>query len=908
MSSNSSSTSIHPESELPANSDDSNGHNKEEKLNDYAQGSPSEESHINDKQESHIISDNNESSSSDTEEEDEEEDEDSPPLLKYSRILSLPQNLFHNDPISTCTFSLKYYFFATHTGKIHITTPELKPLRTFKAHRASILSLYTDGNYFASGSMDGTVVIGSIEDESDITAYDFQRPIHGVVLEPNYNRGKGFITGGMSGKVIYTSKNWLGKRLDIIIEEGNGPIVSLQLMNDMIIWMNDFGITISQLSTRQLVKKIKKPKESPRSDLYWPKVSFPESDRILIGWGNYIWMLRVSIASSNSTLDMSVLRAIPSSASFRSLIAEKKQVSVEYFYKMDTLISGITTFKDDLWLVLAYFPPDIDEKSNRRTFHNPEIRLINSSNGEVEFEEELGMKYIENLGLNDYSLTRTDGSPTQYFIMSAKDGIIVQEYQLQDRLDWFISKGQYLEAWEISLHLVSWKKRLGFGISHVDNLIKENKWSEASQFLSRLLSLKDLQELSDENEEKEEDLLKNWEVFANIFIDSGHIPEITDIIPENIRISSSIYQLILEYWLEKLHEVFYKLIDWNSNLFHIKKLQNMIELKLENEQFENDNELRTCLTNLYERSNDYHKAIPHLIKLRDPNLMEYLYKHHIVDDYIDKLPLIVSLRFGPLELKDDSFQLTKDEIEERIHDIIVLLFKLDRDKVVKAFQDKMEVVTYLYFKEEGELGIDPHVNSNLQEQPDKYDDLRISLYSKYNRLLILPFLQRKGKSINIQRNVQLFQELKFWEELIYLYEEIGEVEKCITIIIDELDDENLIIKFLRNRKTGNNTNETSLWNQLIEKSTNKPKFIKKVLENLGEEQFNSPDIISKLKEINFNGLNKSLSKVFDKMEMSLLTNQIILKIINFNSNALSQEFRTRRLAGSNYDSYGLDSL
>ena len=45
-----------------------------------------------------------------------------------------------------------------------------------------MLSVFTDGTYFATASMDGTVVIGSILDEKDIVAYDFQRPVHAVIL------------------------------------------------------------------------------------------------------------------------------------------------------------------------------------------------------------------------------------------------------------------------------------------------------------------------------------------------------------------------------------------------------------------------------------------------------------------------------------------------------------------------------------------------------------------------------------------------------------------------------------------------------------------------------------------------------------------------------------------------------
>lgn len=131
------------------------------------------------------VNDNHDHQEDDEESEDEEEDEeedDDPPMLKYTRLNKLPPNFFTKDPVSTCTFHESVFIFATHSGIVHICKPNFDSIRTFKAHRASILSVYTDGIYFATASMDGTVVIGSISDEKDIVAYDFARPVHAVVL------------------------------------------------------------------------------------------------------------------------------------------------------------------------------------------------------------------------------------------------------------------------------------------------------------------------------------------------------------------------------------------------------------------------------------------------------------------------------------------------------------------------------------------------------------------------------------------------------------------------------------------------------------------------------------------------------------------------------------------------------
>lgn len=120
-------------------------------------------------------------------EEDDEED-DEPPILKYTRLSALPPNFFRKDPISTLYYDENLFIFGTHTGLLLFTKPDFTHIRSFRAHKASVLSLYTDGTYFASGSMDGTVVIGSVDDANDIVMFDYKRPVHAVVLDKNYQK------------------------------------------------------------------------------------------------------------------------------------------------------------------------------------------------------------------------------------------------------------------------------------------------------------------------------------------------------------------------------------------------------------------------------------------------------------------------------------------------------------------------------------------------------------------------------------------------------------------------------------------------------------------------------------------------------------------------------------------------
>ena len=73
-------------------------------------------------------------------------------------------------------------------------------------------------------------------------------------------------------------------------------------------------------------------------------------------------------------------KILPSTASISFRAVQEKKVEVEHIFKLDSLISGIASFKDDLWMVLAYTPQKLMLRL-AKTFFNPDLKLINSTTG-----------------------------------------------------------------------------------------------------------------------------------------------------------------------------------------------------------------------------------------------------------------------------------------------------------------------------------------------------------------------------------------------------------------------------------------------------------------------------------------------------------------------------------------------
>lgn len=857
-----------------------------------------------------IASDSHSSSSDDSDDEDDE-----PPLLKYTRLNQLPANFFQSDPVSASAFHDNVFVFGTHSGFILITTPEYTVIRTFKAHRASILSLYTDGLWFASASMDGTVVIGSVADGSDIVMFDYKRPIHAVILDKNYQRTRSFICGGMSGKVVYSSKNWLDQRVDTVLDQEKGPIVAIQMIDDLVLWMNDVGITIYHTSTRQIISVIEKPDDSFRSDLYWPRISFPETDRLLIAWGNYIWSLRASVkgpinpnSGAGSSMKSRILPAA-ASLSFRSSYQVKK-VEVEHMFKVDYLIAGIASFKDDQWIVLAYNQSVKHPKTGRPVPQNPDVKILSSVDASTQHEEEIGFNFTENLGLNDYNLGVHIGSKlTRFFIICARDGVVAEQVQMDDRLSWYLERELYHEAWSMSRYLVSPTKRLEFGVQHLKGLVDKNKWEEAADWLKLLLYI-DSEEfpLTDtrstigtkmsaalDAEEKEalvKEIRIQWEKWSNVFIDSGKTKLISEIIPTDPRwnLNKSIFSKIIQFWLnESIGHAVTFLRDWDLDLYNVKDVTTSIESILE-EDSKND-ALRSALCQLYERSFEPGKAVPHLYALKDDKIVEFLDTYHILPNFIEDIPRFVKLRF---ENESDIERLPISQIRAELQDVVKILVGKRNEISPKTvldlmFREHLDIINYFYLEEL--IKIDELLVKG-------YENERIQLYSQYSRPKLFPFLMG-NQDYDISRAIEICEANALVDELVYLLGRIGQNKKALKLIVEELEDPEKAINFAKRQ------NDQETWSTVLDYSFSRPKYIKALIELSDEtsSKFYNPITILQNMSLNLNveGLKESITKVSQENDINVVLNQLILKIVYKRSEEISQDFYLEKLKGVEFD-------
>ncbi|KAG7695202.1 hypothetical protein KL951_003644 [Ogataea haglerorum] len=780
-----------------------------------------------------------------------------PPKLKYSRLNKLPARFFTRDAVSCCYFHEKVFIFATHSGFVHLTRPDFTPLRTMKTQRSSILSLHSDGEYFAAGSIDGTVVIGSVEDEKDITAYDFKRPIHAVALDKNYKTSKLFISGGTSGNVVFSSRNWLGQRQDTVVGGGSGAITMIQTIDDIVIWTNDSGITVAQIPTKTVIFHEQLPRNFPRPEMFWPRFHQADADRFLVGWVNHVWSFKISILDSTSSIISSA------ASSFRSV--DKKIVLEHHVILEDTLIAGISVFSDAL-LILNYVPNN----------EPPELKLVHQLTFEEISVDQVAMNRRTNLGLNDYHLYQ-HGS--QWFLVSADDCIVVQPYGLHDQLTWYTARGEYLEAWKISELWLARDERLAIAERHMEKLVAAERWQEAGEFLGDMLAL-----AGDEEPEYIQRVASCWDKWIVRFSEAGHGDLLVDRVPcaavGDYLVSSRHYNSILERLVER-HEfsnVASLVEKWDHSLFDVEALRDRLAEELE-ETEEQEASVRRLIVDLSVELDEMEKCVEHLIWLKDPAIMLFVDEHHLLLANLDKLPAIVTLSAGGKPLTADNLATTVAILVENSHEI------LPQQIVDTLDAAGLDYVSFLY--------LDALAASDRLLVKD-FEDEMVKLYASFNRDHLQQFLSRHY-NYSVEKAISVCEENKCVSELVYLLSKVGENRKALRLIVDELRDPEKAIQFV------GEADDRELWDFLLDYSMDRPAFIQ-TLVVAASDLIDPVPVISRIpRGVEITGLREALVQICGNIQMDRLVHGLIARLIAAESMELTGQYMRLRAQGTVFE-------
>lgn len=828
------------------------------------------------------------------------------PRLKYSKITQLPKAVFVKDPVSAFLVGDSFFAFATHGGVVHLTKPDFTLIRSYRAHKASILGLSTDGIYLASASIDGTVVIGSVNDPRDISACNFKRPVHTVALDPNYKSSKAFLSGGMAGDVILSERNWLGQRSDTVLQNSEDAVIAVYWLEGLILWMNDTGINIYSQFTKKLLLNIPRPEDSPRADLYKPRICTPESNRIYIAWADRVWNLKITVTKTrdNRSLLSSGASMVFSSASSVRSLAIDQSISIESELHLKCLVAGIAAFKEDSIMLLSYSPPPPATEDLRRPLApNPQLCLVDLETGVETYSDELSLVGYERLGLNDYHLCQyADSTTTKYLIVSAKDGIVAKERDLGDRVTWLLEHKKFKEAWEFSANFKLPMERYNIGISWVAEMVETLQWQEAIatlELVQRTLMDSDadskilpLDADADDLSPIEILVRDNWNYWGWIISKAGHTIEIASVLPSDVRLHAegTLYEFILTNFIDedKLDDLVSYLKKWSVDLYDFAVIKRYIE-DLLNDNPPQEKHLRKTLADLYVSSGNPLSAVPHLLLLQDESVLELVSQHRLLSSLLPQIPDLLTIRFKSVaDLELAPLPIIRENITRAITIVVKARHEALPSAVVKQLMKRnMEVVAFLYLEQLN--SVDPYACQ-------QFGDLQARLYAEYDRPKLMSFL-RKNSNYNYETIANACESRHYIPELVYIYGKIGQNKRALKLIIEELDDAEQAIDFAKDQ------HDPELWDDLLDycMESRRPDFIRVVLER-ASNSIPPASIIARIPlHLHIPGLKDAISRIFYEHELVLSINRGILDIVRREARTYAGELRAERTKGTMLD-------
>ncbi|KAK3951336.1 hypothetical protein QBC32DRAFT_314968 [Pseudoneurospora amorphoporcata] len=511
------------------------------------------------------------------------------------------------------------------------------------------------------------------------------------------------------------------------------------------------------------------------------------------------------------------------------------------------------------------------------------------------------------------------------FIHSPYDCILATKRDLADHLGWLLERQQYRQAWELvdehpeivaatdraselggsespvrtqsddfdddtasvmdgmrSHFSLAEKEKRRIGELWIQELVEANDWTHAGQICGKVLGTPD-----------------RWEKWVWTFAGANKFDDIVNYIPtERTRppIPGTIYEVVLGHYLQVSKPRFRQLLErWPSDLFDvvtiITALENQLKYRDVREDSVEDGEVgrdwrivMESLAKLHEASGRTKEALRCYIKLQDADSAMRLIKDgHLAEAVADDIPSFIGLRVP----QDKLVKMTKEQLEQATSEAISLLVDeaqhglVKPDLVVSQLQEKdLKLYTYFYLRGlwRGE-GIHEHTHESLarlvldsRTMVDQFADLAVHLFAIYDQPLLNQFL-RTSTAYAFEKAAHECETRNYIPELVYLYSKTGQMKRALYLIIERLGDVSRAIAFAKEQ------DDPDLWEDLLEYSMDKPKFIRALLEEVGTA-INPITLVRRIPEgLQIPGLREGIRHIMKEHEIQYSISEGVSRVL-----------------------------
>jgi len=710
--------------------------------------------------------------STETDDTDEEEEE-TEPKLKYERLSADLKSILQKDRASCLSVHGKFLVLGTGFGVIHLLDAMGNSLssRTRHPHSVAVNEVSTDhaGEFYASCSNDGRVVVTGLYTEENTHNFKLEKPVQSIAIDPIYaraNSGRRFMTA-VEDRLILHEKTFLSRYKQDVICQGEGPVSSIKWRGRFAAWVTQKGVRVFDVVDNTTISLIPRPASAPpNSKVPWR-----------IGWGDQFKLL---VAFGTTVKVCYIEKRTPVQENLPAYL-----VRVDSNFTIDCDVCGIAPL-GDMVVVLA-LPRELDENGRPE---RPQLMVLEKSEASNQLElvstDLLSIRGHEEYTALDYQFEALV-EEKHYFIMSPRDVVVGKPRDEDDHVDWLLQQGNYQQALEVTkekgryLRKHTWQD---VGRKYLDHLLGQKEYREAGQLCTSLLA-----------RDK-----RRWEEQVFRFAKLKQLKTISEYLPcGDFKLDPAIYEMVLFDFLKTDVDGFLLLIRrWSSDLYNSVAVVNAVleQLRLE----PHNSPLLRSLATLFSYQRKYDKAMEVYLRLGHEDVFTLIRQHRLFKPIHDKIPALMDLN------SEETLKLLLDfqgEIPTKV--------------VVAALSDRRKQL-FLY--------LDALYTKDRKDCPGVFHGHLVKLYADYAPVKLLAFLQTSDQ-YPIQEALDECELRGMTPERIYLLARMGNTRAALNLIIRELNDIDYAVNFCKEH------DDAELWNDIINYSLDKPVFINTLLHNIG---------------------------------------------------------------------------
>ena len=774
-----------------------------------------------------------------SDDEDEEEEAMEEPRIRYDRIRQDVSEILHSDAASCLAAHEKFLALGTHWGVVHILDHQGNRIREreFPAHSTTINALSIDehGDYVASCSDDGQVVINGLysTDHNTKSGHDF--PVRSVALDPLFGRRRDrrYVIGG-SDQLVLHERGLFGLRgKTTLLHAGEGPVRTIKWQGSFIAWANDVGVKVYDCASQTRISYVPREEKDLRPEMYPCNLCWRDAQTLLIGWGNAVKVCRVKERPREDVRDL-----------------PPRYIELQQHFQIEFFIAGISMINNDL-AVLSYLTNDQVQKTTKA--QRPQLRIISfREHPEPPLEvaaDVLSIRGYEEYRCTDYKLELVRGE-NLLFIISPKDIIRARPRDIEDHIEWRVQHGEFEEALAMAKENERTVKEftaMKVGRLYMEALIKQGKYDKAAKMCHSVLGRD----------------VPRWEKVVSEFAELGQLQAIAPYMPlSGFQLGKAYYEMILNDFLQRDPVQFVRLLkSWPPNLYDIPTVMNVLQASMNDD--EENKYLWEAQAHLNVCSGHYDKALRYYLQIGHEDVLGLIQERNL---------------FGSIQ---DNVALLIDSHGAKAIDLLVdNTSKIPVADVVAQLSERRELRhQYLHA-----------VFIRKPRECVEFEADLVELYADFDQEGLLNFL-RSSNSYPLEKALAICEVRELHEARVYLLTRMGNARAALKLIIEKLGDVAKAIDFATEQ------NDDELWEDLIAYSVDKPHFITGLLRKSGTH-INPQLLISRIEAgMVIPGLRDSLVKILQDYNLQKTLRFGFKKILVNDSTALLKRLNRTQRAG-----------